>query len=263
MSSALITQLGDELYRAMRSQATVEPLSMREPEITASNSYAISRHILARRQQDGETRVGMKIGLTSRAVQKRMGVNHADFGFLTDAMAFDSGVELPISSHLIQPKAEGEIAFVLAKDLYGPNITADDAVSATKGVTACFEIADSRIVDWQNEYEDTVADNASCGLFVISDKLIPIDGVDLVNCSMELRRNGQVASVAAGPGNAALGSPVNVVAWLANVLSEVGEGLNVGDVILSGALGPTVPAVVGDVLNLTIGGIGDASVRFV
>lgn len=263
MNSALITQLGDELYHAMRSQTTVEPLSKREPDMVVANSYAISRHILARREQDGETIVGMKIGLTSRVVQKQLGVDQPDFGFLTDAMSFGSGSEVPISSHLIQPKAEGEIAFVLAKDLYGPNLTADDVMSATEGVTACFEIADSRIVDWRNAYEDTVADNASCGFYVLSDKLIPIEGVDLVNCSMELRRNDAVASVAAGPGNTALGSPVNVVAWLANTLSNFGLGLNAGDVILSGALGPTVPAVVGDALSLTIGGIGEASLKFV
>ena len=263
MNSALITQLGDELYHAMRSQTRVEPLSKRKLNMVGADSYAISRYILARREQDGETLVGMKIGLTSRAAQKQLGVEHPDFGFLTDAMAFDSGSEVPISSYLIQPKAEGEIAFVLAKDLYGPNLTVDDVVSAIEGITACFEIADSRIFDWRNAYEDTVADNASCGLYVLCDKLIPIEGADLVNCSMELRRNGKVASVAAGPGNAALASPVNVIAWLANFLSEFGLGLHAGDVILTGALGPTVPAVVGDALSLAIEGIGEASLRFV
>jgi 2-oxopent-4-enoate/cis-2-oxohex-4-enoate hydratase len=263
MNSALITRLGDQLYHAMRTQTTIEPFSKREPGIVVADSYAISRHVLARREQDGETVVGMKIGLTSRAGQKQLGVDRPDYGFLTDAMAFNSGSDVPISNQLIQPKAEGEIVFVLAEDLYGPNLTADDVIRATKGVTAGFEIADSRIVDWHNAYEDTVADNASCGLYVLSDKLIPIEGVDLVNCSMELTRNGEVESVAAGPGNTALGSPVNVVAWLANALGEYGAGLNAGDVVLSGALGPTVPAVVGDELSLIIGGIGEAFLRFV
>lgn len=263
MNSALITRLGDELYQAMRTQTTIGPLSSREPDIVVADSYAISRHVLAKRELDGETLVGMKIGLTSRVVQNQLGVNNPDFGYLTDAMAFNSGSEVPISSQLIQPKAEGEIAFVLAEDLYGSNLTADDVIRATAGVTASFEIADSRIVDWRNTYEDTVADNASCGLYVVSNELVPIKGTDLVNCSMELKRNGEVASVASGPGNAALGSPVNVVTWLANALGEIGVGLRAGDVILSGALGPTVPAIAGDELSLTIGGIGTASLRFV
>ncbi len=173
--------------------------------------------MLERRLAAGEKIIGKKIGVTSKAVQNMLNVHQPDFGYLTDAMVFNSGEAMPISKLLMQPKAEGEIAFILKKDLMGPGVTNADVLAATECVMPCFEIVDSRIRDWKIKIEDTVADNASCGLFVLGDRAVSPRQVDLVTCGMVVEKNGHVIST--GAGAAALGSPVNCVAWLANTLA--------------------------------------------
>ncbi len=261
MDQDKIRAYGDELYEALRKQQMVEPITAREPSITIEDAYAISQRILDRRIADGERVIGKKIGVTSRAVQSMLDVFQPDFGFLTDAMVFNSGEELPISEQLIQPRAEGEIAFILERDLQGPGVTAAEVLAATRGIMPCYEIVDSRIRDWKIRIQDTVADNASCGLFVLGDALVSPQDVDLTTCGMMLEKNGEI--VATGAGAAALGSPVNAVAWLANTLGAYGIGLEAGEVILSGSLAALIPVRAGDCMNMRIGGIGSAWVRFV
>lgn len=260
MNQELIQQLGDELYQAMLSREAVAPLTSRF-DLTIDDAYQISLRMLERRLAAGERIIGKKIGLTSKAVQTMLGVNQPDFGYLTDAMVFSSGAVMPISDRLIQPKAEGEIAFILKKDLMGPGITNADVLAATECVIPCFEVVDSRIQDWKIKIQDTVADNASCGVFVLGDRLVDVRDVDLGTCGMVLEKNGDI--VATGAGAAALGHPANAVAWLANTLGTHGIALEAGEVILSGSLGIMVPVVAGDNLRVTIGGIGGCSVRFV
>lgn len=252
---------GDELYDALRQQRTIEPITAREPSITIEDAYAISQRLLERRLADGEKVIGKKIGVTSKAVQSMLDVHQPDFGFLTDAMVFSGGEDLPISEQLIQPRAEGEIAFVLERDLRGPGVTNAEVLAATRGIMPCYEIVDSRIRDWKIRIQDTVADNASCGLFVLGDSLVSPQVVDLTTCGMVLKKNGEI--VATGAGAAALGSPVNAVAWLTNTLGEFGIALEGGEVILSGSLAPLIPVQAGDSMHMNIGGIGPASVRFV
>jgi len=260
MEQAQIEQLGAELYQALRGCQTVVPLSTRHPGITIEDAYAIQQRMLTRRLADGERVVGKKIGVTSQAVMDMLGVYQPDFGWLTDAMVYNEGQAI-LASTLIQPKAEGEIAFVLKKTLKGPGITAADVLAATEGVMACFEIVDSRIQDWKIKIQDTVADNASCGVFVLGDRLVDVRDVDLGTCGMVLEKNGDI--VATGAGAAALGHPANAVAWLANTLGALGIALEAGEVVLSGSLGIMVSVKAGDNLRVTIGGIGGCSVRFV
>ena len=260
MTPALIEQLGDELYQALTQRQMLEPLTNRHADITIEDAYAIQQKMLARRLAAGEKVVGKKIGVTSQAVMNMLGVFQPDFGWLTDAMVYNEGQAIPMS-RLIQPKAEGEIAFVLKKTLQGPGVTAADVLAATEGVMACFEIVDSRIQDWKIKIQDTVADNASCGVFVLGDRLVDVRDVDLTTCGMVLEKNGEI--VATGAGAAALGHPANAVAWLANTLGARGIALEAGEVILSGSLGIMVPVQAGDNLRVTIGGIGGCSVRFV
>jgi len=183
-----------------------------------------------------------------------------DFGWLLDNMLYHPGQDIAAET-LIQPKAEGEIAFVLKKSLQGPGVTAASVLAATEGVMACFEIVDSRIRDWKIKIQDTIADNASCGVFVLGDKLVSPHGVDLTTCGMVLEKNGNI--VATGAGAAALGHPANAVAWLANTLGQYGMALEAGDIVLSGSLAAMIPVQAGDNLQLSIGGIGTCSVRFV
>nr|AAG17135.1 2-oxo-4-pentenoate hydratase [Comamonas sp. JS765] len=260
MNSQQIEQLGDELYQALAGCQVVEPLTTRHPDITIADAYAIQQRMLARRLDAGERVVGKKVGVTSRAVMDMLGVFQPDFGWLTDGMVFNEGQAVAAST-LIQPKAEGEIAFVLKKTLRGPGVTAADVLAATEGVMACFEIVDSRIRDWKIKIQDTVADNASCGVFVLGDRLVDPRDVDLGTCGMVLEKNGDI--VATGAGAAALGHPANAVAWLANTLGAHGIALEAGEVVLSGSLGIMVPVQAGDNLRVTIGGIGGCSVRFI
>ena len=259
MDTALIERLGDELYTALRQRSVVEPLTNRHAEITVEDAYHVQQRMIARRQQDGERIVGKKIGVTSRAVMNMLGVFRPDFGYLLDAMIVNEGESID-SSTLIQPKAEGEIAFLLKKDLIGPGIGNADVLAATECVMPCFEIVDSRIRDWKIRIQDTVADNASCGVFVLGDRAVDPRRIDLVTCGMVLEKNGEI--VATGAGAAALGSPLNAVAWLANTLGVLGIGLKAGEIVLSGALAAMFPAARGDNFRVSIGGLGNCSVRF-
>ncbi len=260
MNATLIEQLGDELYDALKACRVVDPLTSRHAEITVDDAYRIQQRLLSRRLASGERVIGKKIGVTSKAVMNMLGVYQPDFGYLTDAMVYNEGEAIPAAS-LIQPKAEGEIAFVLKKTLMGPGVTAADVLAATDGVTACLEIVDSRIKDWKIKIQDTVADNASCGVFVLGDRLVDPRTVDLNTCGMILEKNGEI--VATGVGAAALGAPANAVAWLANTLGRLGIAIEAGEVVLSGSLAIMVPVKAGDNLRVTIGGIGGCSVRFV
>ncbi|ART46900.1 2-oxopent-4-enoate hydratase [Acidovorax carolinensis] len=260
MTPELIQQLGDELFDALQGRKTLAPLTSRHPGITIDDAYAIQQRMLARRLAAGERVVGKKIGVTSAAVMNMLGVFQPDFGWLTDGMVYNEGEAIP-SSTLIQPKAEGEIAFVLKKTLKGPGVTAADVLAATEGVMACFEIVDSRIQDWKIKIQDTVADNASCGVFVLGDRLVDPRDVDLATVGMVLEKNGDI--VATGAGAAALGHPANAVAWLANTLGAHGIALEAGEVVLSGSLGIMVPVTAGDNLRVAMGGIGGCSVRFI
>jgi 2-oxopent-4-enoate/cis-2-oxohex-4-enoate hydratase len=260
MDLAATQRYGDELYEALRRRTTVAPLTAREPALTIEDAYRISRRLLARREADGERVIGKKIGVTSAAVQELLGVREPDFGFLTDRMRHEDGDELAISRELIQPRAEGEIAFLLARDLRGPGVTPAQVLESTERVFPCFEIVDSRIRDWKIRIQDTVADNASSGLFVLGSQGVSPGRVDLAACRMVVEKNGGVVS--RGTGAAALGSPVSCVTWLANTLGRFGVPLCAGEVILSGSLVPLEPVRPGDQMRLWVEGIGEARVRF-
>lgn len=256
-----VARYGAELYAALRGRHTVAPLMARDAALTIDDAYAISRDILARREADGERVVGKKIGVTSKAVQDMLGVHQPDFGFLTDRMWID-GETIDIAAHgLIQPRAEAEIAFVLGADLTGPGVTAADVLAATAHIAPCFEIVDSRIADWKIGIVDTVADNASCGVFVLGAARADPRDHDLPALKVTVRKNGQPLSE--GLGSAVQGDPAQAVAWLANTLGRHGVTLATGDVILSGSLVPLEPAVAGDVFEMTLHGVGDCVARFV
>ena len=256
-----IQRYGKMLYDAMVNRQTIRPLTEQAADISIEDAYHISLAFLQHRLDAGEKVIGKKIGLTSHAVQSMLKVNQPDFGFLTDKMVFSQGQEMPISQTLIQPRAEGEVAFVLKKDLTGPGVTAADVVAATECVLPCFEVVDSRIENWQIKIQDTIADNASCGLLILGDTAVSPRQVDLRTCGMVVEKNGKIIST--GAGAAALGSPVNCVAWLANTLGYFGIPLKAGEVILSGALVPLENVQAGDFMSVSIGGIGNASVLFV
>lgn len=259
LDTTTLDALGERLYTAWRERSAIDPLTQVHAQMTLEDAYRVQQRLIAHRVEGGERIVGKKIGVTSEAVMTMLGVDQPDFGQLLDGMIRDDGAAIDTRA-LIQPKAEGEIAFVLKRDLRGPGVSAADVIAATEGVMACFEIVDSRIRDWKIRIQDTVADNASCGLFVLGDRLVDPRALDMRTCGMVLEKNGAVA--ATGAGAATMGSPVVAVAWLANMLGRLGTTLEAGSVILSGALGAMVPVVAGDNLRVTIGGLGGCSIRF-
>jgi 2-oxopent-4-enoate/cis-2-oxohex-4-enoate hydratase len=258
---ARIQQLGDELFTALRSRSVIDPLIAREPGIDIDDAYNISLRFLERRTADGERVIGKKIGVTSKAVQDMLGVHQPDFGFLTNRMHVRNGSTVSLlASGLIQPRAEGEIAFVLKKNLQGPGVTEDQVLDATDYVSPCFEIVDSRIRDWKIAIQDTVADNASCGVFVIGEDRVAPRDLDLPAVKMDIRKNGE--HVASGLGSAVQGHPATAVAWLANTLGSFGIPFLAGEIILSGSLAPLLPAQPGDRFEMHLEGIGGASIGF-
>ncbi len=260
MDQKTIEALGDSLYDALVARTPIAPLSAAHPDMTIEDAYHVQQRMIARRLEQGDRVIGKKIGVTSKAVMNMLGVHQPDFGYLLDSMVFNEGESVDMDT-LIQPKAEGEIAFLLKKDLQGPGVTAADVLAATEGVMACFEIVDSRIQDWKIKIQDTVADNASCGVFVLGDQLVDIADLDLALAGMVLEKNGEI--VVTGAGAATMAHPVNAMVWLANMLGSLGIALKAGDIVLSGAMGAMVPVARGDNLRMTNGGIGGCSVRFV
>ena len=261
MNSALIESLGDELFDALRGQHTLAPLTSRHDGITVDDAYRISLRFLARREAAGERVIGKKIGVTSKPVQDMLGVFQPDFGFLTDTMQFADGATVSLkASGLLQPRAEGEIAFMLKSDLQGPGVTREDVLAATEWVAPCFEIVDSRIDDWKIKIQDTVADNASCGVFVVGTQHTDPRALDLAAASMQMYKNDQPAG--SGLGSAVQGHPAEAVAWLANTLGAFGIPFKAGELILSGSLAPLVPAVAGDRFTMQIEGLGGCSIAF-
>lgn len=262
MDEKRINELGDQLYDALRSQTVLAPLTERESAITIEDAYHISLRMVSQRlERDGERIVGKKIGVTSKPVQDMLGVFQPDFGFLTNAMEYPDGADIPIRGNMIQPRAEGEIAFRLKSDLVGPGVTEQDVLDATATIMPCFEIVDSRIHDWKIKIQDTVADNASCGVYILGKNEVDPRDFDLPNLKMTIYKNGEFNSE--GLGRAVQGNPLTAVAWLANTLGEFGIPFKAGEVILSGSLVPLIPVVAGDAMSLEIAGVGGCSCRFV
>ncbi len=259
MKSDTIQSYGDELYKALVDRLPVAPLTSREADMSIDDAYRVQLRMVQRRLDAGETIVGKKIGVTSKAVQQMLNVYQPDFGQLLSGMVYSEGESIPVST-LIAPRAEAEVAFILKRDLTGPGVSAADVVRATEFVLPCFEIVDSRIKDWKIKIQDTVADNASCGVFVLGGMARSLRGLDLSVAGMVVEKNGVVVSTAAGA--AVQGSPVNAVAWLANTLGALGIPLKVGEVILSGSQSPLMPVIAGDSFTCSVGGLGTCAIRF-
>lgn len=252
----------EALARSLREAyggETLAPLRADLAPDDADGAYAVQAINTAYWEGQGRRIVGRKIGLTSPAVQKQLGVDQPDFGVLFDDMALQSGAVVS-SSALIQPKVEAEVAIVLAKDLDAVDCTAAQVAEATDYAVAAIEIVDSRIADWKISFADTVADNGSSAFFVLGEVKKPLRGLDLYSCGMVLELNGAVVSI--GAGAACLGHPLNAAAWLASTLAQRGAALKAGDVLMTGALGPMAALTPGDRVTAHIGGLGSCSFSY-
>lgn len=259
LNEKTLSEAAQRLIIAARNRKPVDPLTETYPEITVEEAYRIQLITVEAWLAQGRKVVGKKIGITSPAIQEMLNVSEPDYGHLMDHMLINEGEGLA-TTRLLQPRVEGEIAFILERDLNGPGITPVDVIRATAGVTAALEIIDSRIRDWKIKIQDTVADNASSAAFVLGSKLAPLADIDLRYVGFVMTKNGRLAATAAGA--AVLGSPIQSVAWLANKMGEYGILLRAGETILSGSAVAAVPVEAGDSIHLVVDRIGDVRCFF-
>jgi 2-keto-4-pentenoate hydratase len=252
-------QVADKIFEAHRTGKPCAPVRDLLPEGALDLAYAAQEINTLRGLESGRRLVGRKIGLTSVAVQKQLGVDQPDYGMLFDDMAVPDGWEIR-RSQLIQPKVEAEVAFVLDRDLDQERLTIADILRAVAFALPAIEVVDSRIADWKIGILDTIADNASSGLYVLGATPKKLKDLDLRASGMVMESAGEPVSV--GAGAACLGDPLSAMLWLAKTMARVGRPLKAGDTVLSGALGPMAPVKWGDVFEARIAGLGSVRATF-
>ena len=248
------------LYEARRTRVAIPPFTDADPDLTMADGYAVQSELTRLLLADGDRIIGYKVGLTSKPMQRMIGVDSPDYGPVLASTVYRDGDAVPLR-RFIQPKLEAEIVFVLGEPLRGPGVTVTDAARAVAGVAASVEIVDSRFADWRIKLADTVSDLASNGAVATSGRLVPLTDVDTRLIGMTLTRNGQLIDT--GAGAAALGDPVAVVAWLANTVGAVGVGMEPGHLVMTGALHAAVPMHAGDVFRADFDRLGPVTVRVV
>jgi 2-keto-4-pentenoate hydratase len=259
LNSELVEKITYELLEAERTRQAIAPLTQQYTELNVTDAYHIQLEVMKRKLKEGRIIIGKKVGLTSLAMQKMLGVDEPDYGHLLDDMQVEDGGTVKISD-MLSPKIEPEIGFILGEDLRGPNITYLDVLMATKYIVPTLEIIDSRIADWKIKLIDTVADNGSSAKVVVGNKRSKIVGIDLRSLGMVMYNHDEMIST--GSGAAALGHPAHAIAWLANKLLEFDISLKAGELILPGALCAALTVKEGDVISAHFGPLGSVSVSF-
>jgi 2-keto-4-pentenoate hydratase len=246
------------LYDARRTRTPIPPFTDSDPSLGMADGYAVQQELTALMLGDGDRIIGYKVGATSKAVQDMLGIDSPDYGPVWASTVYRDGDTVPFDG-FIQPRIEAEIVFVLGERLEGPGVTVTRARRAIAGAVAGMEIVDSRIADWRIKLADTVADMASNGAMATSSTIVPIEGLDTRLVGVTLTRNGELVDT--GAGAAALGDPVAVLAWLANVLGSSGVALEPGHLVMTGALHAMVPMKAGDVFRAEFDRLGPITVR--
>ena len=259
MSDNAINQTADRIRQAFASGKPCAPVRDDLPAGDLDAAYAVQNINTDRWIAEGRRLVGRKIGLTAKSVQKQLGVDQPDYGMLFADMAYGDGQEIPLGQ-VMQPKVEAEVAFVLERDLRFERPTLAEVTSAVAYALPAIEVVGSRIANWDIKIVDTIADNASSGLFVLGATPRKLSDFDLELCGMVMERRGDQISL--GSGRACLGNPLNAARWLAEVMVRVGRPLEAGDVIMSGALGPMAVAAAGDVVEARINRLGSVRAVF-
>lgn len=254
-----IQLMAEALLEAERTKKPIAPLTEINKNITAADAYAVQLAQIRQKIDTGATVKGLKIGLTSKAMQEMLNVYVPDYGFILDTMVYDE-VEGLLTESFIQPKVEFEIAFVFNKELKGPKVTVQDVIDATAYVVPAVEIIDSRIENWNIKFEDTVADNGSSAGAILGKKCTPLKDIeDITNIPMIVKKNGKFLDKAMS--SAVLGNPLNAVVWLANEVSVYDISIKPGMFVLSGALSKAVTFEAGDEFEADFSILGKVSVN--
>lgn len=259
LSDEVINELIRKLLDAEATAKPIEALTSQYPDLTEVDARKINFGILRERLKRGERVIGFKVAFTSKAAQQSFGINRPDWGFLTSGMAVPDGGEV-IYDKLIQPRIEAEIAFLFKDDIKGPGVTVADVLRSTEGVLPAIEVVDSRL-SGRRRIEDFIADSSGAAKVVLGGSITSINRLDLklIGCVAEI--NGEVVGTSAGA--AALGNPVNSVVFLANALSDVGEYIRAGHIVITGSLIAATPVKKGDHVKVTFDRIGSVSVKFI
>jgi 2-keto-4-pentenoate hydratase len=258
-TSKTIESVAEALMEATRTRTPRAPIRDMLPANDSHAAYRVQARVTSLAVADGRRIVGRKIGLTSVAVQKQLGVDQPDFGMLFDDMSFADGETIPWQ-RLLQPKVEAEVAIVFGHDLDREGLMLTDVMAAAAFALPAIEVVGSRISDWKISLVDTIADNASSGVYVIGTVPKKLDAFDPRLCGMVMTRRGEPISL--GVGAACLGNPWLAALWLARKMVEVGAPLKAGDLVLTGALGPMVTVVPGDSVRAEIAGLGAVEAVF-
>ncbi|MDT5371041.1 MAG: 2-keto-4-pentenoate hydratase [Mycobacterium sp.] len=252
-------ELAADLAQAERSRESIPPLTAGHPDIDVVDAYEIQLINIRQRVAEGARVVGHKVGLSSEAMQKMMGVDEPDYGHLLDDMRVSEDVAVPAGKYLY-PRVEVEVSFLLADDLPGAGCTEDDVLAATAAFAPAIELIDTRITDWKIALCDTIADNASSAGFVLGAQRVSPKDIDITAIDAALTRNGEV--VAKGRSDAVLGNPVTAVAWLARKVDSFGVRLKAGDVVLPGSCTRAIDARPGDAFVADFAGLGSVRLSF-
>ena len=250
--------MAQDLLNARRDRTAIPPLTERFPDMSVEDAYAVQQGLVAGLLAEGDSIIGYKLGLTSKPMQEMLGVDQPDYAPVLGSTAYADGGEVP-TDHYIAPRMEAEICVVLDSPLSGPHCTAAQAWEATRGLIAALEIVDSRIADWQIKLADTISDLASNGAVAFGSRVVPLGDFDPALIGMVFTKNGEL--VATGAGAAALGGPIDAVAWLANTLYPLGVTLPAGAIIMTGALHAAVPFQAGDVFRADFDRLGPITLR--
>lgn len=262
MHEQLLSQLAQELFDAQFQRTPIVALTDRFPDITIEDAYLIQKAVIRLKEAAGFRVIGKKIGLTNKAIRDQIGVHEPDYGIITSEGLLVDGGTLDMDK-FIAPRIEPEIAFIMGKDLKADNAPFKpwDIYDATRGIAAALEIVDSRVIDWKLRIQDTVADSASYGAVVLSNRILPLGGLDLRVLGMSAYKNGD--AVQNGCSGNVMGNPINAMTWLANKLIGFGVELKAGDIVLSGSFTPVFPIKRGDAINTVFDHLGEVSLRVV
>lgn len=256
LTSGVDLEIVEYLYSAEKERREVVKVTDQYPELSIDEAYLIQEKLIQKREKDGARRIGLKLGLTSKAKQVMMGVHEAIYGYLTDDMLALEWEPLDYG-RFIHPKAEPEIAFIIGEDLQGTNITAEDVLGVTQYVAPAIEIIDSRYLNFKFTLTDVIADNCSSSSFLIGSKWMSPKVLNLADIGMVMSKNGQVAQTSSSA--AVLGHPATSVAWAVNKLGECGKGIKKGDIILSGAISEAIAFEPKDTILVQFAELGSVS----
>lgn len=259
VTGEVIAELARRLIVAARECVPIEPITSLYQDLTEADAYRIQAAVVRTKVERGDRVIGKKVGATSRTIQDVLGIDEPIYGSLFEGDRVANGEAIYLS-RLIHPRIECEMAFLLGEDLVGPGITVTDVLAATQAVIASLEINDPRTREWKIGSREAIADNGVTARFVLGERRLPVEGLDLPDTTVVLKKNE--AAVASATGAAVLGDPARAVAWLVNKLAEHRQSLKAGEIVLPGSMTPIYPVGAGDRVEAEFDALGSVSVSF-